>query len=107
MFPEGGGPGLVCIGTSIITTTKRSPSNRRSASALTAEAEARTNPRLTHDLPTPKPRRAMWTTCSYSRVLTPRTIRRSPGECEGAPLPSVSRVRAVGPALVAGAPGFA
>jgi hypothetical protein len=49
---------------SIITTAKRSPSNRRSASALTSVAEARTNPRLTHDLATPKPSRAMSTTRS-------------------------------------------
>ncbi len=39
---------------------------------------ARTNPRLTLELPTPQPSRAMTTTSSYSRVLTPRTTCRSP-----------------------------
>jgi hypothetical protein len=42
----------------ILTTAKRSPSYRRPASALMSAAEARTNPRLTHDFATPKPARA-------------------------------------------------
>jgi hypothetical protein len=122
MFPEGRGPGLVCVGTSIITTAKRSLSNRHSASA--SKAEARTNPRLTHDLlvlagadpahhpPQRRPRHGLGgleLRVSLQWHLAAAATRRTRGRPIGSfcpasvTVPSVPCARAVGPAPVAGA----